>query len=181
MIGVLGLGSLGLGSLGLGLAVLVARGSEPGGIEEAWMLLFGAPDLGPVDFPTLTRTRLPVDGLACPPGHCERARADLTVPVLPVPGDRLRAIVAEVAAETPRTDLVFRARWTEEDRYLTRSSILHRPATINVAIIGAGEGRSTLALYSRSQIALADFGSNRARLAAWLERIGERARREGAR
>ena len=178
----LGLGLVGcVGIFGIGLAVLVARGEDPGGIEEAWMRLFGAPDLGPVDFPTVARTRLPIDALACPPGHCGSAAADLAVPVLPVPGERLRAIVAEVAAETPRTALVFSARWSEEDRYLARSAILLLPDTINVAIFGAGEGRSTLALYSRSQVALADFGSNRARLARWLARIGEKVRHESGR
>ncbi|WP_238296767.1 DUF1499 domain-containing protein [Methylobacterium soli] len=174
--------ALGLGLAGCaGLTVLVVRGDEPGGIEEVWMHLFGAPDLGPVDFQTLARTRLPVDALACPPGHCGRAAADLAVPVLPVPGARLRAIVAEVAAESPRTALVFSARWSEEDRYLARSALLRRPDTINIAILGAGEGRSTLALYSRSQVALADFGSNRARLARWLARIGEKVRDEAGR
>jgi uncharacterized protein (DUF1499 family) len=49
------------------------------------------------------------------------------------------------------------------------------PDTIDVLIIGCGEGRSTLALYSRSQIGRSDLGINRARLERWLRRIGEKA------
>ena len=165
------------GFLGVGFAVLVARGPEPGGIEEAWMLL-GPPDLGPVDVATLVRS--PGDALICPPDLC-RARADLVAPVLPVSGDRLRAIVAEVAVQEPRTELVFRARWTEEDRYVVRSKTLRLPDTVAVTVIGAGEGRATLALYARSQVALIDLGGNRARLARWLGRVESLARAEAER
>ena len=170
----IGLMLAGFGCAAAGLALLVARGAEPGGIEEAW-LLFGPPDLGAVDFPTLRRASLPVDALACPPDHCRAAASDLAPPVFPVPGERLRAIVEAVAAEMPRTEPVFHARWAEEDRYVARSAWLRRPTTVSVAVIGAGEGRSTLALYARSQGPLPDLGGNRARLARWLERIAARA------
>jgi uncharacterized protein (DUF1499 family) len=39
-------------------------------------------------------------------------------------------------------------------------------------IVARGENRSTVALYSRSQIGYWDHGVNRARLERWLERIG---------
>ncbi|MFD0933971.1 hypothetical protein ACFQ12_02050, partial [Methylobacterium trifolii] len=73
---------------------------------------------------------------------------------------------------------VFQARWAEEDRYLVRTGPLRLPDTVNVAIVGAGEGRSTVALYARSQGVLTDFGHNRARLARWLARIEDLARAE---
>ena len=165
------------GCLGVGFAVLVARGPEPGGIEEVWMLL-GPPDLGPVDVATLARR--PGDALVCPPDLCG-AQADRVAPILPVSGDRLRAIVAEVAAQEPRTELVFSARWTEEDRYVVRSKTLRLPDTLAVTVIGAGEGRATLALYARSHVALVDLGGNRARLTRWLGRIEGLARAEAER
>ncbi|WP_375456012.1 hypothetical protein [uncultured Methylobacterium sp.] len=167
----------GLVLLGGWFGVLVARGEEPGGIEEAWMLL-GPPDLGPVDVATLARTR--GDALACPPDHC-RVRADIVAPTLPVSGERLRAIVAAVAAGEPRTERVFEDRWAEEDRYVARSKVLRLPDTIAVAIVGAGQGRATLALYARPQFALTDLGGNRARLVRWLARIEALARDEAGR
>lgn len=170
-------GALAAGGLLLVGAVLVARGSEPGGIEDVW-LLFGAPDRGAVDFPTLTRSF--GDALACPPGHC-RATSDAVPPVLPVSGERLRALVAAVASEEPGTALAFQARWADEDRYVTRSPWLRLPDTTAVAILGAGEGRSTLALYARPQFGFGDGGGNRARLERWLGRIAVLARAEAAR
>lgn len=164
----------------LGLGFLLWRGPEPGGIEDVYASVFGKPDLGPVDFATLTRRSTPNDALACPPGICPKAEADMVPPVFPVPGDRLRAIVAEVASEDAETRPTFESNWGEEDRYLARSRIMRYPDTINVQIVGQGEGRSTLALYSRSQIGLSDFGVNRARIERWLKRIGEIAAQPAA-
>lgn len=170
-------GVLAAGLLALIGAGLVARGPEPGGIEDLW-LLFGAPDRGAVDFPTVARST--GDALACPPDHC-RAVSDIVPPVLPVSGERLRAIVAAVAAEEPRAELAFQARWAEEDRYVVRSEWLRLPDTVAVAILGAGEDRATLALHARPQFGIADAGANRARLERWLARIENLARREAAR
>lgn len=173
-IGVLLAGGLALCAIG---AALVARGAEPGGIEDLWLLL-GAPDRGAVDFPTLRRTF--GDALACPADRC-RAAVDVVSPVLPVTGERLRAIVAAVAAGEPETEPAFRARWAEEDRYVVRSPWLRLPDTMAVAIVGAGEGRATLALSARPQFGVLDFGRNRARLERWLARIAARAEAEAVR
>ncbi|ACL55418.1 DUF1499 domain-containing protein [Methylobacterium nodulans] len=167
------LAALGLTLLALG-GLVVARGAEPGGIEEAWMLLFGAPDLGPVDFEHLRRSG--ADGLACPPDICPGAHADIVPPTLPIAGARLREIVRRVAQGEPDTVLVFSDRWGEQDRYVARSRIMRFPDTVTVEIVGRGEGASTLALYSRSQIGAGLFSDNRARLARWLDGVKDAAR-----
>lgn len=163
---------------GVAIAALVLRGSEPGGIEDAYLAVFGKADLGPVDFATLRRRRMPNDALACRPDVCPDAAPDIVPPIFPVAGDRLRAIVAAVATADPRTELIFSARWDAQDRFLARSRIMGFPDTIDALVVGQGEDRSTIALYSRSQIGLSDFGVNRARISRWLERIGEAAARE---
>jgi uncharacterized protein (DUF1499 family) len=173
-------GALAAAALAVGSANLILRGSEPGGIEDVHAFMFGKPDLGAVDFATLRRRRVPNDALACPPEACPNALPDIVPPVFPVPGERLRRIVTAVATAEPRTELIFSDRWAEQDRYLVRSRLLRFPDTVDVLVIGQGEGRSTLALYSRSQIGFVDFGVNRARIARWLERVGEVAAREGA-
>jgi uncharacterized protein (DUF1499 family) len=158
--------------LALGFGGLVWRGSEPGGIEDAWTLIFGPPDLGYVDFQTLERRAAPNDALACPPDLCAHARPDIVPPIYPVSGERLRRIAAEAALTDPDTQPVFAARWEDHDRYLARSRTLRFPDTIDVLVIVRSENRATLALYSRSQIGYRDFGVNRARIERWLARIG---------
>ena len=161
---------------GLGLAALVRRGAEPGGIQDALALVFGNPDLGPVDFSTLERRATPNDALACPPDLCP-AKADFAPPDYPVPADRLRAIVAAVAVAEAGTERIA-SDPAGEDRYLARSRVFRFPDTISVRVFARGGGRSTLALYSRSQIGLGDFGVNRARLVRWLDGIADAVKRE---
>jgi uncharacterized protein (DUF1499 family) len=155
-----------------GVAYLIRVGPEPGGIDDMWMALLGPADLGAINFATSRRQWAPSDALACPPDTCPHAKPDIVPPVFPVAGARLRAVVTEAALADPDTELVFAERWAEHDRYLARSRVLRFSDTIDVLIVGQGEGRSTLALYSRSQIGLYDFGVNRARLRRWLVRIG---------
>jgi uncharacterized protein (DUF1499 family) len=144
-------------------------------IEGVWSRTFGPADLGPVDFANLRRPKSPNNALVAPPSVCGHARADLIPPDFPVSAARLHAIVSEVAAEEPNTELVHADPKHEQDRYVVRSRLLRFPDTVNVKIIDRGEGRSTLALYSRSQVGRADFGVNRKRLQRWLKRIGEKA------
>lgn len=168
------------GLAALGVGALLWRGPEPGGIDDLWSALFGKPDLGPVDFARLARRSSPNDALACPAGACPGARADLESPVLPVDGERLRRIVAEVALSEPGTEIVYQGRWEDQDRYVVRSRLLRFPDTVDTLVTGAGEGRSSVAIYSRSQVGYSDLGVNRARVERWLGRIAERARRGGA-
>jgi uncharacterized protein (DUF1499 family) len=163
-------------ALGAGFAYLLWRGEEPGGIDDAYVLVFGPADRGPVDFERISRTSAPHDALACPEGACGEARVDIVTPVYPVDGARLRAILREVARGQPGTQLVYSARWEEADRFIVRSRIMRFPDTVNARVFGAGEGRSTLALYSRSQIGYSDMGVNKERLRRWLAEIDERVR-----
>lgn len=166
---------IGLGRL-LGFAVLIGFGAllwrGPAGIDRVWAFLFGEPDLGSVDFAVLTRRASPNDALACPAAQCPLARVDLVSPVFPVPRGRLRAIVAEVAADDGDVRPVDEATG-DEDRYIARTRLMRFPDTVSALTVDLGDGRSTLALYSRSQIGLTDFGVNRARVERWLKRIGE--------
>ena len=61
------------------------------------------------------------------------------------------------------------------ERYIQRSRWLRLPDTIAVRYFPRGEGQSTIALYSRSQLGQGDFGVNRARIARWLDRLAREA------
>lgn len=163
---------------GAGFAFLLWRADQPGGIDDAYTLAFGPADLGPVDFERLARSDAPHDALACPPGYCA-VEPDFVTPTYDVPGARLREIVSEIAAEDPRAELVYSGRWEESDRYIVRSRLMRYPDTVNVRILGAGPGRSQIAIYSRSQIGYSDMGVNRARIARWLDEIARRVAAEG--
>jgi len=161
-------------ALGAGFSYLLWRGSEPGGIDDAYALVFGPADQGPVEFAGLTRTSAPHDALACPQNVCANVPVDIVTPVYPISGEELRSIVRDVAAAQPRTQIVYSARWEEQDRFVVRSAVMRFPDTVNVRIFGAGDQGSMLALYSRSQIGYSDMGVNLERLYNWLAAIEER-------
>ncbi len=143
------------------------------GPERVWAL-FGPPDLGPVDFETLKRRTTPNDALACPPGLCA-ARSDVTSPVFAVSAPELQKAFAKAIATEPRVEQVASDESGFSARYVQRSKVFRFPDTINVRFIDLGEGRSTIALYSRSQLGEGDFGVNHARIERWLAKLEKTA------
>jgi len=139
------------------------------GPEWIWSL-FGPPDLGPVTFETLERRATPNDALACSPHFC-KATSDLVPPLFAVDVNELRAAMAKVIASEPRIALVHTNGTTPTERYVQRSRLLGFPDTVVVRYIEQSQGRSTVAMYSRSQLGRSDLGVNRARLARWIGKL----------
>ena len=141
------------------------------GPERIWSLV-GPPDLGPVEFENLVRRTTPNDALACPPGICQ-AQSDVTPAVYETDAANLRYWFAQVIAAEPRVTAVATDDATMTDRYIQRSALMRYPDTIVVRFFDLPEGRSTIALYSRSQLGKSDLGVNRARIERWLAKLGE--------
>ena len=143
------------------------------GPEHIWSL-FGSADLGPVAFETLERRATPNDALACPLGICQ-VQNDVTPPEFALSAADLRLAFAKVIAAEPRVTAVASDDATLTDRYIQRSALMRYPDTIVVRFFDLPEGRSTIALYSRSQLGHGDMGVNRARIERWLAKLGEAA------
>jgi len=143
------------------------------GPERFWAMASPA-DLGPVTFETLQRRKSPNDALACPQDLCV-AKSDITPPVFAVSADELRSAFAKVIASEPRIEQVAADGAALTQRYVQRSRIMRFPDTIIVRFLDLGDGRSTLALYSRSQLGEGDMGVNRARIERWLGGLAKEA------
>ncbi len=141
------------------------------GPERFWALA-GPADLGPVTFETLKRRATPNDALACPPDTC-LAKSDIVPPVFAVSADDLRAAFVEAIASEPNIEQVASDGAEQTYRYIQRTKIMRFPDTIVVRFFDLGEGRSTLALYGRSQLGEGDLGVNRSRLRRWLEKLAK--------
>jgi uncharacterized protein (DUF1499 family) len=156
----------------VGLVIVVALSVAAfllAGPDRFWRL-FGEPDLGPVSFERLERRSTPNDSLACPPDLC-KARSDVTTRVYPVAPGALRLAFAKVIASEPRVALADADEATLTDRYVQRSKYLGFPDTIVARFLDRPGGRSTVALYSRSQLGHGDMGVNRARIERWLAKL----------
>jgi uncharacterized protein (DUF1499 family) len=163
---------LGVGAT-LALAVALWRGDGSYGISSLWQRLFGPPDLGAAEFATLQRSATGNDALICPPGVCGSAPTDGVSPIFAVPVARLRDAVRVIEVNDPDIFVLARDDQRVQDRYLARTRLMRFPDTINVRFVTQGEDRSTLALYSRSQVGRKDFGINKARLEAWIKLLRE--------
>ena len=139
------------------------------GPDRVWRM-FGDPDLGPVSFETLQRRMTPNDALACPKGLC-RGLSDIESPIYPVSAQDLRPEFARVLQTEPRVTLVSADDATLTSRYIQRSAWFGFPDTIVVRFLDLPDGRSTLAIYSRSRFGESDFGVNRTRLERWLKKL----------
>ena len=126
-------------------------------------------DIGPADWATLNRHDTPNDALVCPAGHCPNAKADEEPKVYPVPPIELLARVRQIALAEPDTgELPCEPQCDRTARFVQYTRLMRYPDTIDVEILPADEGRSTLAVYSRSLVGRKDFGVNHARLRRWL-------------
>ncbi len=143
------------------------------GPARFWALI-GPADLGPVAFETLERRATPNDALACPASLC-RARADIVSPVFAGSARDLRRAFARAIAGEPRLALVASDEAGLTDRYVQRSWLMQYPDTIVVCFIDLPGGRSTIALYSRSQLGKGDLGVNLARIKRWLDDLSAQA------
>ncbi len=145
------------------------------GPERVWARS-GPADLGDVDFATLVRRDTPNDALACAPGLCA-AKPDMDAPVFALDAGELFYQVQQAVAGEPR--LVLMAKEPERGvlRYVQRSAVLRFPDTINVKVEALPDGRSTVQLYSRSQLGRSDMGVNAKRLERWIGLIRQHSER----
>lgn len=134
-----------------------------------WSLL-GPADLGSIDFATLERRTSPNDALACPADFC-LAKADIEPPIFLIDPPGLRMAMRQVLTSETRLTLQHEDNVSLTDRYVQRSSILGFPDTIVVRYLERPAIKSTVAIYSRSQIGYSDLGVNRARITRWLGKL----------
>jgi len=99
-------------------------------------------------------------------------------PVFPVPLAALRAAFFEVASAEPRVALVADAPADNRYAFTQKTALLRFVDDVTVEFVEAGEGASSLFLLSRSRVGRWDLGTNRRRVARWLESLARRLRAE---
>lgn len=147
-------------------AVLVLYGRE-----KSWEVLFGPPDLGPVEFATLQNTSRPNQVLLCPVDICQAATPDMMPPVYAVPVDKLRDAFHQIISQEAHTEQVAVDGDRQTERYVIRTNLMRFPDTVRVKFIALDNDTSTLAIYSQAQIGYSDRGVNKTRVQRWLNAL----------
>lgn len=124
-----------------------------------------------VDFAELKRTPERDDALACPPGLCT-AKVDFMIAPVAMSTDELVANIKALPGLEPRTILAGADEAGLRYVLVQRSAVLNLPDTINIAIQPLDSAHAAIAIYSRSDHALADRDANMARVQRWLDLLG---------
>ncbi|NQV60471.1 MAG: DUF1499 domain-containing protein [Alphaproteobacteria bacterium] len=156
----------------LALLVLLVLLVTVMGRQKALEVMFGAIKVQAVDFPTLTLTPKPNQFLVCPAGFCG-ATPHMISPIFPYPSDVLRQRWAIMLASQPRIEDGSVDDEALQYDFIQRSKLMRYPDSITVRFISLADGKSTLAIYSRSHYGRSDFGVNQARIRAWLGVLGQ--------
>ena len=145
----------------------------PGG-KDRLEARFAVPPLVAVDFATLRKDGKPHSFLVTPQGLGVE-KADLAAPVFDMPSSQLAALWrAKVAVG----DNISERKWdaqTQTTYLVERTPLMRYPDLITAQFIDAGEGRSTLALFSTSVYGIRDQGVNERRVRDWLQRLTKAA------
>ena len=126
-----------------------------------------AVDFTHLDLPSRANAYLlcPADPLIC------NLKADEASPVFAIDPARLRERWMEMAAAEPRVHLVSAEKDRQHLVYIQHTFFFHFPDIITVEFMPTSNGRSTLALLSRSRYGESDFGVNAARVRAWIAKL----------
>lgn len=148
---------------GLGLAVRFYMGRPA---EDA---------LQPGERVAIRDLRDPLPGnsfLACPSDYCAATAAPSPVFALPV--DRLEQAWRQMLAG--ETGIVIVADEPAQRRLVViqHTKLLRFPDIVTAEFVALGDNRSSIAVYSKSRYGSGDFGTNRKRVLAWLDRLRQR-------
>ncbi len=149
------------------MAIIVVLGVAR--LTPWWNDLLTAGDYRAIGFETLVLTAKPNQYLVCPPSLCAAAQAHRESTILDRPVADLRSAFETLIHESAGVTQV--ADTADSLDLVARTPIVHWPDWVTVRFIGLGDGRSTLAVYSRSVYGRKDFGANERRITDWLAKI----------
>ena len=117
-----------------------------------------------INFKTLKRPPKPNTCLAAPDTHCLAAEPDFAAPEFAMTDQELFSKLNDIIA----AERSFGSLQSDPDarrlKFVATTGLMRFKDAIDIEIIAIDDGRSTLAIYSRSRIGYSDLGANEKRV-----------------
>ncbi|MFT6557134.1 DUF1499 domain-containing protein [Sneathiella sp.] len=133
-------------------------------------------DVEPTNFETLQLSENPNQFLICPPSACI-AQEQQTSPVFDVPLEELKRNWVAMLKEQKRIEKLTKLGTNNQQDLVQRTRLVRYPDIVSVKFYALGDGKSSLAIYSRSVYGRSDFDANKIRIETWIKRLKEMTRR----
>jgi len=111
--------------------------------------------------------------LACPPNYC--AATASPSPVFALPADRIAQAWRRMLAGEPSIVIVADEPTQHRLVVIQHTPLLRFPDIVTAEFVALEGDRSSVAVYSKSRYGRGDFGTNRKRVLAWLDRLRRQA------
>ena len=137
-------------------------------IAGALYIRFYTPSVGYTDFKSFERSWTPNQYVVCPAGYCQ-AESDRESPVFDLSRDQLINQLQDFVLSQPRVGYAGNSADGNQLYFIQRSKLIAFPDRITVQVIKLGEGKTTIAIYSRSVYGIRDLDVNQTRIDKWLD------------
>lgn len=117
-----------------------------------------------INFKSLKRPPKPNTCLAAPDNHCLAADPDFAPPEFTMTDRGLFSKLSEIIAAERSFGRVESDAETLRLKFVATTGLMRFKDDIDIEIIPIDQGRSTLAIYSRSRIGYSDLGANQKRV-----------------
>lgn len=154
--------------------IIVAIAFFAYGRENTWIVFFGKADMGGVDFASLVPSKKPNSALFCPKDYCPNAERKSLSPIFEMPAEALKDKLFRIINAEPHMQQVANDEENHNYRFVQYTPLMRFPDTIRIKIIKLADGKSTLAIFSESQIGRSDLSVNYKRINGWMDILEDR-------
>lgn len=126
-----------------------------------------------VDFESIERPGSPNTYLVAPEGLCVNANPDADAPTFDLDPDALFAKVDSMLSDKPNWSVTHRDPAARQVDLVARTPLLKFKDDVAIRVLpdGANQGKSRLAVYSRSRVGYHDLGANRKRVESLIAEL----------